>query len=197
MAMMYGNREIPKRVSQFEMKLRIMLDRRCMRARRDPQNNVIQFDAKRSRHCVDSDAYIEACQRLLEPVREFFLEDDDDGSGSVGPGINELDGYLGELSAIQDDYADQLAEEQSALQSDVAELQIAGVEFTNDYNPDALIAYGNDLLNKYFANYAELAELGGELDPIVKQAYADVKGMIEQAKRSRAHSSMPAPNLTR
>ncbi|PHQ81262.1 MAG: hypothetical protein COB66_02780 [Coxiella sp. (in: Bacteria)] len=201
MSVLYGTSGIPGKVTDFSLKVRLMIDRRySVRAEvaYRPSSNVVQFPSNRNKiGNSKSNLYLEACQQLLRPVREFFFEDDDDG-GEGGLSVQDLDGYLGDLTVISDQYLDnsdgdeQLDQgERQNLQTDVASLQAAGFEYTNENHPEVIAAYGDQLTDRHLpANYAEIAE-NSEVAPELKKAYADVKGMVEQAKKSLAPSASP------
>jgi hypothetical protein len=205
MAVMYGKKGIPGKINEFSLKVRVMIDRRHTQraaAHYKPSSNVIQFPSNKNKiGNTNSNLYLEACQQLLRPVREFFYEEDDDDGGEGGGGgftVYDLDGYLGDLSEIQGQYlenpgADQLAsDERQNLQTDVANLQAAGFEYTNENHPEVVAAYGDQLMDRHLPpNYADIAE-NSEVAPELKKAYADVKGMVEQAKKSMAASSVPS-----
>ena len=81
------------------------------------------------------------------------------------------------------------------MQADVANLQAAGFEHAAELHPEIIAAYGDQLAERHLpANYQELAQ-NKDVAYEMKKAYADVKGMIEQAKQSVRHITQPT--LTR
>lgn len=207
MSVMYSKNGMPRKVDDFSLKVRIMIDQRYTERAATyykPSTNVIQFPTNPNKlRTGHSSLYLEACQQLLRPVREFFFQDDDGGEGGSGGGftVYDLDGYLGDLNTIQSQYLENPAGEQlgsderTSLKSDVANLQAAGFEYTTENHPEIIAAYGDQLIDRHLPpNYAEIAE-NSEIAPELKKAYADVKGMVEQAKK--AMSSTTTPTLTR
>lgn len=205
MGHMYGTRHIPGKISDFSLKVRVMIDHRHslrVAMHYKPATNVIAFPANKGKvGSAHSGLYLEACQQLLRPVRQFFYKDDDDDGGSGDFSVYDLDDYLGELSEIQGQYLDPAAaeplnqQERNSLVTDVANLQAAGFEYTTENHPEVMAAYGDQLIDRHLpANYADLAE-NSEVAPELKKAYADVKDMVEQAKK--ALSSMPTSTLSR
>jgi hypothetical protein len=203
MSQMYGEKRIPDKISDFSLKVRVMIDNRHTArtaVHYKPPSNVITFPGNKGKaSSTRSRLYLEACQQLLRPVREFFYEDGEGGSG--GFSVYDLDGYLGELGEIQGQYTDPAAAEQldqqerNNLEADVANLQSAGFEYTSENYPEVVAAYGDQLTDRHLpANYADITE-NSEIRSELKKAYADVKGMIEQAKKSV--SSSPVASLTR
>ena len=204
MAVLYGNQYIPLRIDSFSLKVRVLIDQRDVVAanQNSPRSNVIQFpsSAKRAEKAA-SQVYLEACQQLLRPVRYYFYEDQDDG-GEGGSGIHALNSYLGELKQIEGQYINEAegeavldSAEREHLQADVANLQAAGFEHAAELHPEIIAAYGDQLAERHLpANYQELAQ-NKDVAYEMKKAYADVKGMIEQAKQSVRHITQPT--LTR
>ena len=202
MSAFYGNKKLPGKVTDFSLKVRLMIDRRhSLRAavHYRPSTNVLQFPTNKNKlGNTRSERYLEACQQLLRPVREFFYEDDDDDGGeggSSGFSVYDLDGYLDDLNQIQGQYLESHGTEQldqqerGDLQTDVANLQAAGFEYTTKNHPEVVAAYGEQLIDRHLPpNYANIAE-NSEVAPELKKAYADVKGMVEQAKKALSHTS--------
>lgn len=213
MTVMYGQPNIPKSVMRFEMKLRIMLDHRRTTGQYHvtpkPAGNVLQFPTNstqpRKKSRLTSNLYVQACQQLLGPVKNFFFIDTGDEGGEGGRALTpcDLNGYLGELGEIQgyftnDPAADQQLEgqERQNFEVDVVTLKAAGFEHASVQRPEILAVLGDQLMDAHFpVNYAELAE-NSDIPKELRQAYADVRGMIEQAKKLAAGSS-PSPTLHR
>ena len=183
MTSLHSNNGAPAKVDAFSLKVRVMIDQRDVAlAAKKPHSNVIQFPshAKRLEQQKVPQVYLEACQQLLNPVRHFFYDADSHYT---------LDVYLGELKSIEGLYLneaqnkDQLnSEERQQLQVDVVTLQVAGFEHAHEVTPHIIAAHGNELAIRHLAaNYIELAQ-ASDVAFEVKKAYADVKGMIAQAK---------------
>lgn len=187
MTVLYGNNYIPAKVESFSLKVRLMIDRRDFDVTiKKLQSNVIQFPSSpKQLEKATSRLYLKACQQLLCPVRHFFYEE-----GNV-----TLDDYLSKLKEIEGHYInntqadEQLSvQERQHLQVDVINLQAAGFEHTNELYPEVLMAYGDQLVTRHLStHYGE----NNEALPELKKAYADVKGMIEQAKLMMNPSSRP------
>ena len=190
-------KKLPTKVTSFSLKVRLMIDRRHSlhaAVHYRPSSNVLAFPTNKNKVGNTRSAhYLEACQQLLRPVREFFYDvDDKDGSNFS---VYDLDGYLDDLNTIQDHYLGPSGTEQldrqecSYLQSDVANLQVAGFEYATEHHPEVIAAYGEQLMDRHLPpNYATIAE-NSEIAPELKKAYADVKGMVEQAKKSLSHTA--------
>lgn len=188
MPSLHSNRAIPAKVDAFSLKVRVMIDRRdCGTTAKKLQSNVIPFPSsiKRLEQQKTSLIYLEACQQLLNPVRHFFYEVD---------GRYTLDVYLGELNAIAGQYfnGDELhSEGHQELQADVVNLQVAGFEHTTELMPQVIATHGDRLATQYLGiHYVELAQTH-DIAPLLKAAYADVKGMIKQAKLMMNPSERP------
>lgn len=188
MASLHNNHAVPAKVDAFSLKVRVMIDQRDFRTTaKKLQSNVIPFpsSSKRLERNYASSVYLDACQHLLNPVRHFFYETDSHYT---------LDVYLGELNAIAGNYfnGDELtSQEQQDLQADVINLQVAGFEHTTGLMPHVIVAHGDRLATEHLgAHYPELAQIH-DMAPLLKKAYADVKGMIEQAKLMMNPSERP------
>jgi len=201
---MYGIKHIPGKIDDFSPKVRVMIERRHMvrvAVHYKPPTNVITFPGSKGRvDSTRSGLYLKACQQLLRPVRKFFYAEGGEDN-SDGFSVYDLDGYLGELGDIQGQYMDSTAVEQldqqerSDFETDVANLQAAGFEYTAENHPEVMAAYGEQLIGHHLpSNYADISE-NSEFSSEIKKAYADVKGMVEQAKK--ALSSSPTASLTR
>lgn len=193
MSSIYHNVRLPAKVTEFRLKLRLMIDQRhSIRASYVYQanSNVLQFPTNRNKvGNLRTDNYLEACQALLGPVGKFFYAGPDSHFS-----IYDLDAYLNGVSQAAGRYlatdteSELNADEQQRLKVDVIDLQTAGFEHTSENYAEVLAAYGEQLIDhhKLLSRYAELADGDSQVSLEVKKAYADVKGMIEQAKKIAA-----------
>ncbi len=203
MTVLYSKKGLPNKVADFSLKLRVMIDR-CHNAQAakyyKPSTNVIVFPTNKNKfkNHAYSNLYLQACQRLLGPVREFFCEEEEggDAGGDGGFSVYALDAYLEGLNTVQKHCIGPPAEqqldtqEQRLLQVDVVQLQVAGFEYTTEQQPEIVAAYGEQLMARHLPVFS-LDLTHGDIAFEMKQAYADVNGMIEQAKKVVSATLVP------